>query len=114
MLRPVPALAPGRSLQSESDGIRMRLFVHATPTPEFRALFTRFMMTVRTFALFAFAFSPSMLVMAGIGWYTQSAWWFGFVGLPMLFGNGVLLFIRPWRTLMGMELDRIAGRPRQG
>ncbi len=92
----------------------MRLFVHATLTPESRALFTRLLMTVRIFALFAFAFSPSMLVLAAVGWFTQSAWWFGFVGLPMLFGNGVLVFVRPWRTLFEMELGRITGRVRQG
>ncbi len=73
-------------------------------------MLTRIFMTLRIFALFAFAFSPSMLLLVVVGLYTRSAWWFGFIGLPVLFGNGILVFIRPWRTLIEMELRRIMRR----
>lgn len=73
-------------------------------------MFTAILRTLRIFALFAFAFSPSMLLLVGVGWYTQSVWWFGFLGIPVLLGNGILVMMRPWRGFLENELRRIARR----
>jgi len=89
----------------------MRLFIHADhPAGSFLPVFTATLRTLRIFALFAFAFSPSMLLLVGVGWYTQSAWWFGFIGIPTLLGNAVLVLMQPWRGFFEGELRRIARR----
>jgi hypothetical protein len=65
---------------------------------------------LRVFALFLFAFSPSMILLVAVAFLTKSTWWFSFVGVPALFGNGVLILMNPWRSFIGAHLRTIAAR----
>ncbi len=59
----------------------------------------QFLIVLRVFALFAFAFLPSMAFLIFIAFLTQSSWWFAFLGLPALVINGLLVLLQPGRGL---------------
>jgi hypothetical protein len=73
-------------------------------------MFNNLLTTLRVFALFAFAFSPSMLFLVFIAYLTGSTWWFVFLGLPTLIVNGLIILLRPGRTLFESQLRTITGR----
>ena len=70
---------------------------------------TQFLIVLRVFALFAFAFAPSMAFLVFIAILTQSTWWFAFLGLPALLVNGLLVLFQPGRGLMREQIRSIKG-----
>ena len=70
---------------------------------------TQFLIVLRVFALFAFAFAPSMVFLVFIAFLTKSTWWFAFLGLPTLIVNGFLVLLQPGRGMMREQIRSIKG-----
>jgi hypothetical protein len=65
---------------------------------------------VRVFAFVLFLFIPSISVMLFAAFVLKSAYWFKVLGLPVLLANGIILFVQPIKSLIGLQLAKMAGR----
>ncbi len=63
---------------------------------------------VRVFAFVLFLFLPSIAVMLFAGFILKTSFWFTVLGLPVLVVNGVVLFIQPVKSLIGLHLMKIS------
>jgi hypothetical protein len=63
---------------------------------------------LRVFAFILFLFVPSIAVLSFAGFVLHSTYWFKVLGLPVLIGNGAILFIQPVRSLIGLQLQKMA------
>ncbi len=70
---------------------------------------THFLIALRVFALFAFAFSPAMAFLVFVALLTHSTWWFVFLGLPTLIVNALLVWLQPGRSLFDARIRAIKG-----
>jgi hypothetical protein len=62
---------------------------------------------VRVFAFILFLFIPSIAVLSFAGFVLNSTYWFKWLGLPVLFANGAILFVQPIRSLIGLQLTKM-------
>ncbi len=65
---------------------------------------------VRVFAFVLFLFIPSISVMLFAGFFLKSSYWFTALGLPTLLANGVICFVQPVKSLIGLQLMKMSGR----
>ena len=64
---------------------------------------------VRVFAFILFLFLPSIGVMLFAGFVLHSTYWFNMLGFPTLLLNGIILFVQPVKSLIGLQLMKIGG-----
>ena len=62
---------------------------------------------LRVFAFILFLFIPSIAVLSFAGFVLNSTYWFKWLGLPVLFANGAILFVQPIRSLIGLQLTKM-------
>lgn len=62
---------------------------------------------MRVFAFILFLFIPSIAVLSFAGFVLHSTYWFKWLGLPVLFANGAILFVQPIRSLIGLQLTKM-------
>ncbi len=62
---------------------------------------------MRVFAFILFLFIPSIAVLSFAGFVLNSTYWFKWLGLPVLFANGAILFVQPIRSLIGLQLTKM-------
>ncbi|MFM9977776.1 MAG: hypothetical protein ACKVOP_06990 [Sphingomonadaceae bacterium] len=67
------------------------------------------LVVLRVFAFILFLFVPSIAVMLFLGFVVRDTNYFVGFGLTTLLGNGVLLFLPPFRAMIGDHLQAIAG-----
>lgn len=65
---------------------------------------------LRVFAFVLFLFLPSILVMLFAGFVLGSTYWFKVLGLPTLVLNGLILFVQPIKSLIGLQLTKMGQR----
>ena len=63
----------------------------------------------RIFALMLFIFTPAFSVMLFAAFVLKSDWWFQALGLPALIVNGIVVYAKPVRAIIGRNLKSIAG-----
>lgn len=64
---------------------------------------------VRVFAFVLFLFIPSISVMLFAGFVLKSSYWFTALGLPTLLVNGIICFVQPLKSLIGLQLTKMSG-----
>lgn len=68
------------------------------------------LIAAKVLAFVNFLFVPSIAVIVFVAFLANSTWWFAFIGVPVLFGNLILLLIGPVRRFVWERLDMIAGQ----
>ena len=67
----------------------------------------RLFTVLRVFAFILFLFLPSIAVLSFAGFVLNSTYWFKWLGLPVLFANGAILFFQPIRSLISLQLIKM-------
>jgi len=67
----------------------------------------QFYTVLRVFAFILFLFLPSIVVLSFAGFVLNSTYWFKWLGLPVLFANGAILFVQPVRSLISLQLIKM-------
>jgi hypothetical protein len=67
----------------------------------------KILIVLRVFAFILFLFLPSIAVLSFAGFVLHSTYWFKVLGLPTLFVNGLILFVQPIKSLIGLQLMKM-------
>jgi uncharacterized protein (DUF983 family) len=59
-----------------------------------------------------FLFLPSIGVMLFAGFVLHSTYWFNMLGFPMLLVNGIICFVQPVKSLIGLQLTKMGQKHR--
>jgi len=68
----------------------------------------QFLIVLRVFAFLLFLFVPSIIVLLFLGFVVRDTNYFVGIGLATLLGNGILLFLPPFRGLIGDYLQSMS------
>jgi hypothetical protein len=68
----------------------------------------QFLIVLRVFAFILFLFLPSIVVLLFLGFVVRDTNYFAGIGLVTLLGNGILLFLPPFRAMIGDYLQAMA------
>ena len=63
---------------------------------------------IRVFGFILFLFLPSIAVLSFAGFVLHSTYWFKLLGLPVLFANGIILFVQPMKSFVGLQLTKMS------
>lgn len=64
----------------------------------------------RVFAFILFLFIPTIAYLMFAGFVLNSTYWFKTLGLPLLIANGIILFVQPVKSLIGLQLQKMGRR----
>ncbi len=64
---------------------------------------------LRVFAFVLFLFIPAISVMLFAGFVLHSTYWFKVLGMPVLIANGLILFVQPVKSFVGLQLTKMSG-----
>ena len=67
------------------------------------------LIATRVLALLILLFVPAIAVLLLVAFVSGQRWWFGFIGLPALFANAVIVFVKPQRDRVWRWVNAIAG-----
>jgi hypothetical protein len=67
----------------------------------------KILIVLRVFAFVLFLFVPAISAMLFAGFVLNSTYWFKWLGLSALLVNGLILFVQPIKSLIGLQLMKM-------